>query len=235
MSGERILVVDDEPDILSLLVYQFSREGFRVATAVNGRTAISTARDELPDAVVLDLMLPDVDGYEVLKTLREDEATREIPVLLLTARKEEEERIRGFEHGADDYVTKPFSARELVLRVQALLRRASSEPVAQRRKLAVDPVEVDRDGHRVTVDGRELDLTPLEYRLLTVLMERRGRVQSRRELLRAAWDTDADIETRTVDMHVARLRSKLGGAGELVETVRGFGYRFQAADRQGSG
>ncbi len=234
MSGERILVVDDEPDILSLLVYQFSREGYRVSTAVNGQSAISTARDERPDAVVLDLMLPDVDGYQVLKTLREDEDTREIPVLLLTARKEEEERIRGFEHGADDYVTKPFSARELVLRVQALLRRATSEPVARRRKLAVGPVEVDRDGHRVTVDGRELDLTPLEYRLLTVLMERRGRVQSRRELLRAAWNTEADIETRTVDMHVARLRSKLGEAGELVETVRGFGYRFQAADRPGS-
>ncbi len=235
MSGERILVVDDEPDILSLLVYQFSNEGYRVSTAVNGQSAISTARDERPDAVVLDLMLPDVDGYEVLKTLREDEDTREIPVLLLTARKEEEERIRGFEHGADDYVTKPFSARELVLRVEALLRRATSEPVARRRTLAAGPVEVDRDGHRVTVGGRELDLTPLEYRLLTVLMERRGRVQSRRELLRAAWDTEADIETRTVDMHVARLRSKLGEAGELVETVRGFGYRFRAADRPGSG
>ena len=231
MSGERILVVDDEPDILSLLVYQFSREGYRVSTAVDGNTAISTARDELPDAVVLDLMLPDVDGYQVLKTLREDEDTRDIPVLLLTARKEEEERIRGFEHGADDYVTKPFSARELVLRVQALLRRAGSEPVARRRRLSVGPVEVDRDGHRVEVNGRVLDLTPLEYRLLTVLMERRGRVQSRRQLLKAAWETDADIETRTVDMHVARLRSKLGEAGDLIETVRGFGYRFQAADR----
>ena len=162
MSGERILVVDDEPDILSLLVYQFSREGFRVATAVNGRTAISTARDELPDAVVLDLMLPDVDGYQVLKTLREDEDTREIPVLLLTARKEEEERIRGFEHGADDYVTKPFSARELVLRVQALLRRATSQPVARHRTLSEGPVAVDRDGHRVTVNGRDVLIYSLE-------------------------------------------------------------------------
>lgn len=231
MPDERILVVDDEPDILSLLVYQFSRNGFRVSTAVDGRSAISSARDEHPDLVVLDLMLPDVDGYEVLKTLREDEDTHEIPVILLTARKEEEERVRGFEVGADDYVTKPFSARELVLRAKALLRRATAEPVASNRILSVGAVEVDLDGRRVLVAGEELDLTPLEYRLLTVLMERRGRVQSRRELLRSVWDTKADIETRTVDMHVARLRSKLGEAGDLVETVRGFGYRFTALDK----
>ncbi len=231
MSDDRILVVDDEPDILSLLVYQFSRSGFRVSTAVDGRSAISSARDEHPDLVVLDLMLPDVDGYEVLKTLREDEETHEIPVILLTARKEEEERVRGFEIGADDYVTKPFSARELVLRAKALLRRAAAEPVASNRVLSVGPVDLDLDGRRALVDGDELDLTPLEFRLLTVLMERRGRVQSRRELLRSVWDTEADIETRTVDMHVARLRSKLGEAGDLVETVRGFGYRFRALDK----
>lgn len=231
MSDDRILVVDDEPDILSLLVYQFSRNGFRVSTAVDGRSAISSARDEHPDLVVLDLMLPDVDGYEVLKTLREDEETHEIPVILLTARKEEEERVRGFEIGADDYVTKPFSARELVLRAKALLRRAAAEPVASNRVLSVGPVDLDLDGRRALVDGDELDLTPLEFRLLTVLMERRGRVQSRRELLRSVWDTEADIETRTVDMHVARLRSKLGEAGDLVETVRGFGYRFRALDK----
>lgn len=232
MAGERILVVDDEPDILSLLVYQFSREGYRVSTAVDGEAAISSARDEQPGCIVLDLMLPRVDGYEVLRTLREDDGTREIPILLLTARKEEEERVKGFEIGADDYVTKPFSARELVLRVQALLRRATAEPVSPTRKLSVGPVEIDREGHRASVDGREIELTPLEYRLLVVLMERRGRVQSRRQLLQAVWDTEADIETRTVDMHVARLRSKLGEAGELIETVRGFGYRFQAVDRR---
>ena len=227
MSDDRILVVDDEPDILSLLVYQFSREGFRVSTAVNGRSAISSARDEHPDVVVLDLMLPDVDGYEVLKTLRDDEDTRDIPVVLLTARKEEEERVRGFEIGADDYVTKPFSARELVLRVKALLRRASAEPVSPDRRLSVGPVELDREGRRAFVHGGEIALTPMEFRLLRILMERRGRVQSRRELLRAVWDTEAEIETRTVDMHVARLRSKLEDAGDWVETVRGFGYRFR--------
>jgi len=232
MAGERILVVDDEPDILSLLVYQFSREGFRVSTAVDGRSAISSARDDHPDLVVLDLMLPSVDGYEVLKTLRGDDETSDIPVILLTARKEEEERVRGFEIGADDYVTKPFSARELVLRAKALLRRAVAEPVSPTRKLTVGPVELDREAHRGYVDGEEIQLTPLEFRLLRILMERRGRVQSRRQLLRAVWDTEADIETRTVDMHVARLRSKLGGAGELIETVRGFGYRFEAVDRK---
>jgi len=232
MAGERILVVDDEPDILSLLVYQFSREGFRVSTAVDGRSAISSARDDHPDLVVLDLMLPSVDGYEVLKTLRGDDETSDIPVILLTARKEEEERVRGFEIGADDYVTKPFSARELVLRAKALLRRAVAEPVSPTRKLTVGPVELDREAHRAYVDGEEIQLTPLEFRLVRVLMERRGRVQSRRQLLRAVWDTEADIETRTVDMHVARLRSKLGGAGELIETVRGFGYRFEAVDRK---
>ncbi|MFW6193857.1 MAG: response regulator [Gemmatimonadota bacterium] len=231
MAGERILVVDDEPDILSLLVYQFSREGFRVSTAVDGRSALESALSERPDLIVLDLMLPAVDGFEVLKTLRQDDDTSEIPIVLLTARREEEERVKGFEYGADDYVTKPFSARELVLRVQALLRRAGAEPVTGDRRLTVGPVSLDPDGHRAFVQEEEVDLTPLEFRLLRVLMDRRGRVQSRRELLRTVWETEADIETRTVDMHVARLRSKLGPAGDLVETVRGFGYRFRALDK----
>ena len=228
MPDERILVVDDEPDILSVLVYHLSREGYRVATAVNGPGALSTAESERPDLIILDLMLPGMDGYQVLRDLRAEEATRQIPVILLTARREEEERIRGFETGADDYITKPFSARELILRVQAVLRRAKAEALSTHRRLVVGPVELDRDGHRAFADGREMDLTPLEYRLLEVLMERRGRVQSRRQLLQAVWDTTAAIETRTVDMHVARLRSKMGEQGDLIETVRGIGYRFRA-------
>ncbi len=197
MPDERILVVDDEPDILSVLVYHLSREGYRVATAVNGPGALSTAESERPDLIILDLMLPGMDGYQVLRDLRAEEATRQIPVILLTARREEEERIRGFETGADDYITKPFSARELILRVQAVLRRAKAEALSTHRRLVVGPVELDRDGHRAFADGREMDLTPLEYRLLEVLMERRGRVQSRRQLLQAVWDTTASIETRT--------------------------------------
>jgi two-component system phosphate regulon response regulator PhoB len=227
MADERVLVVDDEPDILSILVYQLSKEGYRVSTAVNGQTAISTAVEERPDVVILDLMLPGIDGYEVLKRLRQNERTASIPVILLTARQEEEERIRGFEYGADDYVTKPFSPRELIFRVRALLRRTHAEPVAQTRRIRVGPVELDREAHRAFSGGEEMDLTPLEYRLLEVFLERRGRVQSRRQLLQTAWQTNAQIETRTVDMHVARLRAKLGEAGDLLETVRGVGYRFR--------
>ncbi|MFQ5679045.1 MAG: response regulator [Gemmatimonadota bacterium] len=230
MEEARILVVDDEPDILSVLVYQLSRAGYRVSTAVNGPGALSAAESELPDLIVLDLMLPGIDGYEVLRRLRSRDRTAEIPIVLLTARREEEERVRGFEVGADDYITKPFSARELVLRVGAVLRRAASEPVSPSRRIAVGPVELDRGAHRAFSAGEEVALTPLEYRLLEVLLERRGRVQSRRQLLQAVWDTHASIETRTVDMHVARLRSKLGEAGELIETVRGLGYRFRAPD-----
>jgi len=230
MAEERILVVDDEPDILSILVYQLSREGFRVSTAVNGQSAIAAAVADPPDLVVLDLMLPVVDGYEVLRTLRRDERTADVPILLLTARKEEEERVRGFEYGADDYVTKPFSARELALRVKALLRRSRAEPVSQSRTLKVGDVVVYRDSHRAFSGGMEMDLTPLEYRLLEVFLERRGRVQTRRQLLQAAWNTEAQIETRTVDMHVARLRAKLGTAGGQLETVRGVGYRFRGPE-----
>ena len=176
-------------------------------------------------------MLPGIDGYEVLQRLRRGERTSSTPVILLTARREEDERVKGFEVGADDYITKPFSARELTLRVEALLRRSKAEPVSASRRISVGPVELDREAHRVFSDGLEVDLTRLEYRLLEVLLERRGRVQTRRQLLQAVWDTNAAIETRTVDMHVARLRTKLGGAASLIETVRGIGYRFRALDK----
>ncbi|WP_419940426.1 response regulator [Candidatus Palauibacter sp.] len=231
MPDAQILVVDDEPDILSVLVYHLSREGYRVTTAVNGQGALTTAQVERPDLIILDLMLPGMDGYEVLQRLRKADRTESIPVILLTARREEEERVKGFEVGADDYITKPFSARELTLRVEALLRRSKAEPVSTSRRISVGPVELDREAHRAFSEGFEVDLTPLEYRLLEVLLERRGRVQSRRQLLQAVWDTNAAIETRTVDMHVARLRTKLGGAADLIETVRGIGYRFRALDK----
>lgn len=231
MPDAQILVVDDEPDILSVLVYHLSREGYRVTTAVNGQGALTAAAAERPDLIILDLMLPGMDGYEVLQRLRHADRTAAIPVILLTARREEEERVKGFEVGADDYITKPFSARELTLRVEALLRRSKAEPVSASRRISVGPVELDREAHRAFSEGAEVDLTPLEYRLLEVLLERRGRVQSRRQLLQAVWDTNAAIETRTVDMHVARLRMKLGGASDLIETVRGIGYRFRAIDK----
>jgi two-component system phosphate regulon response regulator PhoB len=231
MTDAQILVVDDEPDILSVLVYHLSREGYRVRTAVNGPGALATAEADRPDLIILDLMLPGMDGYEVLQRLRSEEKTQAIPVILLSARREEEERVKGFQVGADDYITKPFSARELALRVEALLRRSKAEPVATGRRLTVGPVEIDREAHRAFSAGSEVELTPLEYRLLEVLLERRGRVQTRRQLLQAVWDTNAAIETRTVDMHVARLRTKLGDAAPLIETVRGVGYRFKAIDK----
>ncbi|MDE2879632.1 MAG: response regulator transcription factor [Gemmatimonadota bacterium] len=231
MPDAQILVVDDEPDILSVLVYHLSREGYRVTTAVNGQGALTSAEAEQPDLIILDLMLPGMDGYEVLQRLRGAESTSSMPVILLTARREEDERVKGFEVGADDYITKPFSARELTLRVEALLRRSKAEPVSTSRRVTVGPVVLDREAHRVFSEGVEVDLTRLEYRLLEVLLERRGRVQTRRQLLQAVWDTNAAIETRTVDMHVARLRTKLGNAASLLETVRGIGYRFRALDK----
>ena len=227
MSAEHVLVVDDEPDILSILVYHLSREGFRVSTAVRGDRVLDAASENPPDLIILDLMLPGLDGLEVLSALRASEATAAIPVILLTAKGAETERIRGLEIGADDYITKPFSPREVVLRTRAVLRRVRAEAVAPGRRLRAGPLELDQDAHLAFVEGTEIDLAPLEYRLLETLLERRGRVQSRRQLLEAAWETHADLETRTVDVHVARLRSKLGRAGGMIETVRGVGYRLR--------
>ncbi|HEY8483509.1 MAG TPA: response regulator transcription factor [Longimicrobiales bacterium] len=227
----RILVVEDEADIAALVAYHLTREGYRVRTAASGAEALEAIAHERPDLVVLDVMLPEFSGYEVLSELRRREELAEIPVVVLTARRDEADRIRGLELGADDYVTKPFSPRELVLRVGAVLRRVRSPAIAgSARILRGGPITVDLDALRVTVDGEEVELTPTEYRLLVTLLERRGRVQSREQLLEAAWDIHVRIETRTVDMHVQRLRAKLGKAGAWIETVRGFGYRFRGRD-----
>jgi two-component system phosphate regulon response regulator PhoB len=227
----RILVVDDEPDITALVAYHLAKAGHRVSTAANGPDALKAARDERPDVVILDLMLPGVSGYEVLAELRRREETREVGVILLTSRREEPDRIRGLSLGADDYLTKPFSPQELSLRVTALLRRLGSPAVSAGSTLAAGPVSIDRSAHRVTIEGQELTLTATEYKLLLTLIERRGRVQTRPQLLETVWEAQPDIQTRTVDMHVQRLRSKLGEAGKLIETVRGFGYRFRSTER----
>ncbi|HEY8104673.1 MAG TPA: response regulator transcription factor [Gemmatimonadales bacterium] len=227
----RILVVDDEPDITALVAYHLAKAGYRVSTAATGPDALKAAREERPDIVVLDLMLPGVSGYDVLAELRRREETREVGVILLTARREEADRIRGLSLGADDYLTKPFSPQELSLRVQAVLRRLGAPAVSAGSTLAAGPISVDRSAHRVTIGGQELTLTATEYKLLLTLIERRGRVQTRPQLLETVWEAQPDIQTRTVDMHVQRLRSKLGEAGKLIETVRGFGYRFRATDR----
>lgn len=225
-----ILVVEDEPDIAALVAYHLARESYRVRTVGDGGEALEAVERERPDLVVLDLMLPGLAGTDVLRALRGRPEWADIPVVLLTARKEEQDRIEGLSLGADDYVSKPFSPRELVLRIAAVLRRVRQQPVAESggKFLRVGPVTLDTGAASARVDGQPLDLTVTEYRLLQVLVERRGRVQSRRQLLEAVWETTADITTRTVDMHVQRLRRKLGPAAEWLETVRGFGYRFRS-------
>jgi len=227
-TGERVLVVDDEADIVALVAYHLVKAGYRVSTASSGPDAIAAARQERPALVVLDLMLPGASGYDVLEQLRTQSATREIAVLMLTARREEQDRIRGLSLGADDYLTKPFSPQELVLRVGAILRRMSAGGGGPTDILNVGTITIDREEHRVSVGGSLVELTPTEYKLLLILAERRGRVQSRAHLLETVWEAAPDIQTRTVDMHVQRLRTKLGEAGDLIETVRGFGYRLKS-------
>ncbi|HEX2450353.1 MAG TPA: response regulator transcription factor [Gemmatimonadales bacterium] len=227
----RILVVDDEADITALVAYHLAKAGHRVSTAANGSDALKAAREERPDIVILDLMLPGVSGYDVLAELRRRDDTREVGVILLTSRREEADRIRGLSLGADDYLSKPFSPQELSLRVNALLRRLGAPAVSAGSTLSAGPITIDRSAHRVLLDGRELTLTATEYKLLLTLVERRGRVQTRPQLLETVWEAQPDIQTRTVDMHVQRLRSKLGDTGKLIETVRGFGYRFRGGER----
>ncbi|MFN5154056.1 MAG: response regulator [Gemmatimonadota bacterium] len=230
--GERILVVDDEPDIVALVVYHLAKAKYKVSSATSGSDALALAKRERPALVVLDLMLPGMSGFDVLEQLRADANTASIAVLMLTARKEEPDRIRGLELGADDYLTKPFSPQELVLRVGAILRRVSAN-AAGSDQLRIGPIVIDRSAHRVTVEGQEVELTPTEFKLLLTLAERRGRVQARSLLLETVWEAAPDIQTRTVDMHVQRLRTKLHPAGDLIETVRGFGYRLRSdTDRE---
>ena len=226
----RVLVVDDEPDITALVVYHLAKSGYRVSTAATGQEALKAASNERPDVVVLDLMLPGISGYDVLQELREREETRDVGVILLTSRKEEADRVRGLSQGADDYLTKPFSPQELSLRVAALLRRLTSPPVAVGARTQAGPIGIDRVAHRAYLDHEELQLTATEFKLLCTLIDRRGRVQTRPQLLEAVWEAQPDIHTRTVDMHVQRLRTKLGTSGELIETVRGVGYRFRTPD-----
>ena len=228
-TAARVLVVDDEPDIVALVAYHLARAGYRVSTASSGPDALDAARRERPALVVLDLMLPGMSGYEVLEQLRAGDDTRGVAVLMLTARREEQDRIHGLSLGADDYLTKPFSPQELVLRVAAILRRIGAATTASPATLRIGAIELDTEAHLVRVDGELVDLTPTEFKLLHTLAERRGRVQGRALLLQTVWDAAPDIQTRTVDMHVQRLRAKLGAAGDLIETVRGFGYRLRAS------
>lgn len=228
----QILVVDDEPDISALVAYHLARASYRVRTAADGAEALRAVEMQPPDLIVLDLMLPGASGFEILQELKRRPETQTVPVILLTARREERDRIEGLQLGADDYVAKPFSPQELVLRVGAVLRRSAQQirVDSPRRVLRVGPFVLDPSAVHAEVNGRNLELTPTEFKLLQILMDRRGRVQSRRKLLESVWDVTANIATRTVDMHVQRLRTKLGEDADWIETVRGFGYRFRAVE-----
>jgi two-component system phosphate regulon response regulator PhoB len=223
-----ILIVEDEHDLAELLAFSLQQEGFSTAICGDGRSGLAFARKELPDLLILDLMLPELLGTDVCRALRREKETANLPVLMLTARHEEIDRVVGFEVGADDYVAKPFSVREVVLRVKALLRRTAT-PGEKEKLLRVGSLVIDSLHHTVRVNDDSIELTAIEYRLLTTLAERRGRVQSRDQLLTDVWGYNYIGDTRTVDTHVTRLRTKLGHAGALIRTVRGFGYKLEEA------
>jgi two-component system, OmpR family, phosphate regulon response regulator PhoB len=224
-SGKTILIVEDERDVVDLLTLNLRKGGFTVSTAPDGAAGLHKARTQNPAFIILDLMLPKMPGLEICKILKSDPATRHIPILMLTAKAEEIDRIVGLEFGADDYVTKPFSPREVVLRIRAILRRSEGKP--DEEHLSAGPIVIDPARHEVSVDGKRVNLTSLEFKLLRTLMQRRGRVQERDRLLNEVWGYESIIDTRTVDTHVRRLRKKLGKAANVIESVRGFGYRLR--------
>jgi len=222
-SGRKILIIEDESDVADLLTLNLRKAGFRTSTAADGASGLQRARDDRPDFLILDLMLPKMSGLEVCRILKSDTATSHIPILMLTAKAEEVDRIVGLEFGADDYVTKPFSPREIVLRIRAIFRRGEKPE----ERFHAGPISIDPARHEVRVNGKQVRLTSLEFKLLRTLMQRRGRVQDRDKLLSEVWGYESVIDTRTVDTHVRRLREKLGKAGDAIETVRGFGYRLR--------
>ena len=222
---KKILVIDDEPDLRELVRVNLDQAGYGVETASSGREALQALRRSTPDLVVLDLMLPDISGTELCRKIRSDPALADIPVIMLTAKAAEVDRVVGFELGADDYVTKPFSPRELVLRISAVLRRRFADSDGE-QVLEHGSIRLDTARHRCTVDGAEAPLTAKEFDLLRELMSRPGRVVTREALLERVWGSDVTVTPRTIDTHLKRLREKLGRAGESVETVRGVGYRF---------
>jgi two-component system phosphate regulon response regulator PhoB len=220
----RVLVVDDEEDVVSMLRSNLERAGYAVNAALDGPSALDRAREH-PDLILLDVMLPGLTGFEVLRQLKKEMSTALIPVILLTARAAEADRVSGLELGADDYVAKPFSPRELILRIQSILRRTNAAGKSERPRQA-GLIAFDEARHQITIRGRGVDLTVVEFKILRVLLEKLGRVFSREQLIAQVWGEEAEIDHRTIDTHIRRLREKLGPAAEQLQTVRGFGYRL---------
>lgn len=225
-AGKRILVVDDEPDVTELLNYKLRREGYQVEVINNPLEIMGKAREFNPDLFVLDIMMPELDGLKICRMIRADSKLSAVPVIFLTARGETEERIKGLELGADDYIAKPFDSKELILRIGLIFRRMNGSGGEGLPQLQVRDIVLDEDTHTVSVGGAFVDLTATEFKLLKLLMERKGRVQSRENLLVNVWNYDTDTETRTIDTHIRRLREKLGDRAGLIETIRGVGYRI---------
>ena len=227
--SQKIYIVEDEPDIRETLKYNFSNEGFEVFTAPDGEEALSNIKKVLPDVLILDLMLPGVSGLDVCKSIRADDDIRDMSIIMLTAKGEEIDRIIGFELGADDYVTKPFSVRELILRVKVLLKK-QRESLVENKLVTFGPIRIDLDAHELKINDKEIVLTALEFKLLQHLVKRKGRVQTREQLLGDVWGYSAEVTTRTVDTHIKRLREKLGNTSDYIQTIRGVGYRFSNVD-----
>ena len=226
---DRVLIVEDERDVREMLRLNLKMGGFDVLEAQNGAEGLAIAKAELPSVVILDLMMPEMSGMEVCRALRRNPATSRIPILMLTAKSTEGDKVAGLEVGADDYVTKPFSPRELLLRVRAVARRQPDQGVSKPAPVKAGGIELDRSSMTATIGSKKLVLTSTEYRLLDLLVRRAGTILSREVLLSEVWGYQASLDTRTVDTHVRRLRDKLGKAGAVIQTVRGSGYRLGAA------
>jgi two-component system phosphate regulon response regulator PhoB len=224
--SKHILVVEDEPDTAELLEFHLENAGYKVTITEDGYQALKKIHKLRPDLLILDLMIPEIDGFEVCRLIRKDPANESLPVMMCTGKSDETSKIQGLDFGADDYVTKPFSPREVVLRVKNLLKRSDSVNRTDIERLSIGKITIDKNSYEVSVEGELLELTATEYKLLILLIERKGRVQSRDILLRDVWGYESNIDTRTVDTHVQRLRTKLNGASDNIVTVRGFGYKF---------
>ena len=224
----KVVIVEDEKDLAELVAFNLQKEGWQTMVALDGKTGLETITAELPDLVILDLMLPELTGIEVCKQLRRQEKTAALPIIMVTAKGEEIDRVVGFEVGADDYLVKPFSTRELLLRIKAILRR-TAPPAETEKTIRHGALIIDEERHLVTVHGTEVVLTLTEFKLLSILAMRPGRMQSRERLLQDVWGYSSDADTRTVDTHITRLRSKLGEAGDMIRTVRGYGYKLEIA------